>query len=217
MEHLKAIVSGDKIYTFIFDRHSELLKSIPTFLLDSYHSYCYWHLKLNLTAAISIKERRRPFILKKFKKLVYAPIHKEFQTEYENLVNLENQQANKFLASVPLEHWANAYFPGQRYGCVSSIIAESFNSWILEQRQLPITSMLDSIWRRLMMKFTENKEMFRRRNSVLCLIFEKKLTANMESSKTMKLIRTSDVVFEMLSLDGNFFVDLSWLSCSYNL
>jgi len=60
-----------------------------------------------------------------------------------------------------------------------------------------------------MMKFAENKKMSRSWNSMLCPTYEKKLTANMESSKTMKLIRTSDVVFEVLSLDGNFFVDLS--------
>ena len=77
--------------------------------------------------------------------------------------------------------------------------------------------MLDSIRRRLMMKFAENKEIFRSWNLIFCLTFEKKLAVNMESFRTMKLIRSSDIVFEVLSLDQNFRVDLSWLFCSCNL
>ena len=59
--------------------------------------------------------------------------------------------------------------------------------------------------------------MSRNWNSMLCPIYEKKLTANMEFFKTIKLNRSSDVVFEVLSLNGNYRVDLSRLSCSYNL
>ena len=92
MQYLKAIVVEDIIYIFVSDRHSELLKSIPTVFSDSFHSYCYWHLKLNLIAIISSKDRRYPFILKKLKKLVYVPTHKKFQTEYEFFSNFE---ANK--------------------------------------------------------------------------------------------------------------------------
>ena len=52
---------------------------------------------------------------------------------------------------------------------------------------------------------------------MLCPTFEKKLTANMEFFKTMKLIRSSDIVFEVLSLDENFRIDPSRLSCLRNL
>ena len=106
MQYLKAIVIGDKIYTFVFDRYSRLLKSISTIFSYSYHSYCYWHLKFNLTAVISSNDRRRLFIFKKLKKLVYALTHKEFQTEYENFVKFKSQQAKKFLASMPFEYCA---------------------------------------------------------------------------------------------------------------
>jgi len=80
-QQLKIIVTGDIIYTFISNRYSGLLKSIPSVFSDSYHSYYYWNLKLNLTAAISRKDRTHPLILKNFKKLFYAPTHKVFQTE----------------------------------------------------------------------------------------------------------------------------------------
>ena len=60
-----------------------------------------------------------------------------------------------------------------------------------------------------MMKFAEIKKMSRSWNSMLCPTYEKKLTANMEFFKTIKLNRSIDVVFEVLSLDGNYRVDLS--------
>ena len=80
-------------------------------------------------------------------------------------------------------------------------------TWILKERQLSIASMLDLIRRRLMMKFAENKEMSRNWNSMLCPTYEKKLAGNIESFRTMKLIRSTNVVFEVLSLDENFRVD----------
>ena len=52
---------------------------------------------------------------------------------------------------------------------------------------------------------------------MLCPTYEKKLAVNIESFITMKLTRSSDVVLEVQSLDQNFRVDLSRLSCSYNL
>jgi len=49
------------------------------------------------------------------------------------------------------------------------------------------------------MKFAENKKMPRGWNSMFCPIFEKKLAANIESCRTTKLIRSSNVLFKVLS------------------
>jgi len=87
MQYLKAIVAGDKIYTFVFDRHSGLLKSIPSVFPDS--PYCYSHLKFNLTAVISSKYRRRLFILKKFKNLF---MHQPTRSSRHSGKNLSNSK-----------------------------------------------------------------------------------------------------------------------------
>ena len=59
------------------------------------------------------------------------------------------------------------------------------------------------------MKFAENREMSRSWSSMLCPTFENKLVANIESFRIIKLIRSSDVGIEVLSLDQNFLVNLS--------
>jgi len=103
----------------------------------------------------------RNFIIIQFNKLAYAPTHNEFQEMYEKFIEVDCLQATDFLATVLLEDFANAYFPECRYGDLCSIVAESFNSWIIEDHKLPITSMIDSIRKRVMMKMTEKREMAR--------------------------------------------------------
>jgi hypothetical protein len=48
------------------------------------------------------------------------------------------------------EHWAELYFPGRRYGHLTSNIAESLNSWTLEAREKPILAMCETIRHQLM-------------------------------------------------------------------
>ncbi|XP_020249432.1 uncharacterized protein LOC109826822 [Asparagus officinalis] len=56
------------------------------------------------------------------------------------------------------ENWANCYFPGKRYGWLTSNVAESFNSWIKEARYLPITQTIDNIRKKMMRMGFERRE-----------------------------------------------------------
>ncbi|KAK9261667.1 hypothetical protein V1519DRAFT_444733, partial [Lipomyces tetrasporus] len=48
-----------------------------------------------------------------------------------------------------------SYFPGNRLGNRTSNVAESFNSWILEARSLPVHAMVERIRLQLMLLRTE--------------------------------------------------------------
>ncbi|OAF55086.1 hypothetical protein VC83_08726 [Pseudogymnoascus destructans] len=48
--------------------------------------------------------------------------------------------------------WAEALFHGRRFGHGTSNIAESVNSTLLVERELPVLELLDSIWHRVMEK-----------------------------------------------------------------
>ena len=56
------------------------------------------------------------------------------------------------------EHWAESRFDGNRYGHITSNIAESINSWLLEARELPILAMLERIRHQLMEWFAVRRE-----------------------------------------------------------
>ena len=77
------------MYTFISDRYFGLLKAIQNVLLKSYHSYCLWHLKLNLMNAISSMDHMRKFIIIQFNKLAYAPTHNEFQEMHKKFIKVD--------------------------------------------------------------------------------------------------------------------------------
>jgi len=64
----------------------------------------------HLTNDISSRDRKRKYIRKLFKKLAHAFTHKEFQKVYEKIIKVEYPEATNFLATVPPEHFANAYF-----------------------------------------------------------------------------------------------------------
>ena len=86
---------------------------------------------------ISSRDRRRKFIRLQFKKLAYASTHNEFQKMYENYIEVACLQVTNFLATIPTTYFVNAYFSGYRYGNLCSTVVESFNSWIIEDRELP--------------------------------------------------------------------------------
>ena len=92
---------------------------------------------------ISSKDHKHEFIRKQFKKLAYALTHNELQKVHEILSKLIAY--TNFLAIVPPEYFTNAYFPGCKYDDLRSTVTKSFNSWILEDHDLPITSMFDLI------------------------------------------------------------------------
>ncbi|KAL8465283.1 hypothetical protein ACS0TY_034691 [Phlomoides rotata] len=67
--------------------------------------------------------------------------------------------AEEWLEELPVEKWSIAYSPHmQRYGEMTSNAAESFNSWIREARELPITYMIDSIRKGLCRWYVEIRE-----------------------------------------------------------
>ena len=57
------------------------------------------------------------------------------------------------------KHWAELYFVGKRYGHLTSNIAESLNSWILEAREMPILAMLERIREQLMTWFSNRRQL----------------------------------------------------------
>src|SRR6266513_1037456 len=56
-----------------------------------------------------------------------------------------------------VEHWVELYFKERRYGYLTSNIAESLNSWLLEAREKPVLAMLEHIRQQLMAWFAERR------------------------------------------------------------
>lgn len=96
-----------------------------------------------------------------------------------------------------------------------SHVAESFNSWILAERALPITSCLDSIRIKLMEQMCKRREEVQNWKSVLCPTMEARLSELINEGHGWDVFKSSDYTFEVKSSTSHH-VDLNLRMCSCN-
>ncbi|KAL7210039.1 hypothetical protein ACSBR1_031586 [Camellia fascicularis] len=104
--------------------------------------------KTNLKTYLSVKSRKsEEYLLTLFSRCAYAPTIELFNKLFEEFKGHCGRSVEKFLEDLPNECWCNAYFQGKRYGEICTNAAESFNSWIRDERHLFSTSLVDAIQR----------------------------------------------------------------------
>ncbi|MCO5566378.1 hypothetical protein L7F22_020055, partial [Adiantum nelumboides] len=110
---------------------------------------------------------------------------------------------------------ATTHFTGKRYGHLTSNIAESLNSWLLEARDKPIISMLDIICRHLTAWFYARGRKARRDKPIKSML-EKKLPEVGNRARQYRSLLSSDMVFEILTSKRTCVVNVRTKSCSCN-
>ena len=196
LKNLKTIMV-DRPLTFISDRHASLVKNVPIVFPDSHHSFCMWHLKNNICHAAA-RYCTGENIWTLFRRC-YARTGPKFMQSLQLLLEAGKDAAAKFMDGLPTEKFVNAYFAGQCYGELCSNIAESFNNWVVEECSMPITSMLDRIRKRQMKMMSDRHDESLMWNSVLCPTLEVKLASRIEEARTLKVIKSSEFIFEVES------------------
>ena len=107
-------------------------------------------------------------IISLFSSCAHAPTKSTFEDLYRQLVSKGGGRFKKFLDELPNDRWANAFFPGQRYGEMTSNLAECFNAWIEKERHLPVTQLIDSIRVKLMEQMSFRKETSSKWTQIIC-------------------------------------------------
>ena len=101
-------------------------------------AYCCVHLLRNLVT--NYGKTTESF----FWPIARATSAEEFRDALEAL-RKEKPAAADYLADIPHHLWVTAYFPTTRYGYVSSNIVEVMNAAYLQERKLPILTLLNEI------------------------------------------------------------------------
>ncbi|KAG5551449.1 hypothetical protein RHGRI_009764 [Rhododendron griersonianum] len=146
MKKLRDILDGDtRSIVFVSDRNAGIKAAVPRVFPTGFHGYCLYHLKNNLRGRLTGgRNKYKERVVGLFSLCAYAPNEMKFNEEMARLKKAGGEaRITNFLADLPYEHWANAFFPGQRYGEMWSNLAECFNSWIEKERHLPITQLVD--------------------------------------------------------------------------
>ncbi|XP_020258520.1 uncharacterized protein LOC109834917 [Asparagus officinalis] len=111
------------------------------------------------------------------------------------------------------ENWANSYFPGKRYGWLTSNLAESFNAWIKEARYLPITQTLDNIRKKMMMVSFERREASHKWTTTFVPTVEEHLIQINEQSRCLFAIPSTTGRYEVYDFP-TVEVDLNERTCT---
>ena len=135
------------------DRQKGLIEVVEKLFPASPHGYCLRHLSENMHKSFKHKDLKSLLW-----KAARAPTVNEFEGAMKEMRELDVKCVEWLYQTTDKAHWAEAYFPGRRYGHLTSNIAESLNSWLLEARELPIFGMMESIRGLLMRWFQERSE-----------------------------------------------------------
>ena len=102
---------------------------------------------------------------------------------------------------------------GRRYGEMCSNAAESFNSWVREARNLPITRMVDSIRTKLMRQMAKRRDASHMWTGTICPKMEDRLEKTFNEGRSWKVSQSNADVYEVHSFPS-VTVDIGRRTCS---
>jgi len=193
LTHLKNALRYDRPLAFLSDRHWGLLLSIPKIFPNGHHSYCLHHMQNNVASIV--KRGRGIWVAHLLERCALASNYFDFEKAMSKYKEIGGAKAIEYLNDKPYDHWADLFFPGKRYGENKSNVAESFNSWILDERSLPVTSCLDGIRVKLMVQMSNRREESSKWTSVLCPKMEARLLKLKEEGFGWSVSKSTRYVF----------------------
>ena len=69
----------------------------------------------------------------------------DFNQQIQVMKDINPRCVDWLLSTANPKYWAEVYFPRWRYGHLTSNIADSLNSWLLEAHERPVFSMFEKI------------------------------------------------------------------------
>ncbi|MCO5560711.1 hypothetical protein L7F22_014329 [Adiantum nelumboides] len=130
--------------TFVSNKRKGLLPTVELVFPGCEHAYCMRHLDENFKKKCNNGEFIRLFWV-----AAYASTTSNYDEAILGMKAISLAAIEYLLSMSPPSHWATTHFKGKHYGHLTSNIAESLNSWLLEPRSKPIISMLDIIHHQL--------------------------------------------------------------------
>ncbi|XP_026458500.1 uncharacterized protein LOC113359015 [Papaver somniferum] len=196
MENLHHCVDSRPI-TFIIDRHEGLKQSVPKYFPNSYHSYCFYHLKNNLPIKNGHEKYKQ--VLDLFHKAAYRYSVAKYEYTLNEMCTIGCGWVAKYIRNIDSKHWANAFFVGCRYDTHSSSIAESFNNWIHRERDLPPATLVDELRIKIMRMSSERRELGRTYQDNLTPIYKALLKSHIDIGRPWNVTESGNGIYEVHS------------------
>src|SRR5579859_90166 len=184
-----------RFLSFVSDRQKGLLEAIELVFPGSPHGYCLRHLYENLH-----KQFKHPALRGFLYEAARAITEEEYNKAIDQMRGINSDAVDWLLEHAPREHWCEQYFPGQRYGHITSNIAESLNAWLAEPREKPIIAMLEQIRHQLMEWFVARRQMDQNTEGILVSSVAKNIKTTLTMrARRYRVLEATGVVYEVFS------------------
>ncbi|XP_060189316.1 uncharacterized protein LOC132618265 [Lycium barbarum] len=143
--------------TFISDMQKGLIDAVKNTFPESHHRFCVRHIEANWQ-----KKWRNGQMKKLMWWCVWSTYEEEFKNQLRKLGELskeDNHSATKDLLHFSPQAWCRAYLDTRcKNMMVDNNFTESFNSWVLQARSMPIIKMLEEIRIKVMNLLVKNED-----------------------------------------------------------
>ncbi|XP_060970083.1 uncharacterized protein LOC133037218 [Cannabis sativa] len=196
----------------ISDRHESISKAACQVFPEITHCYCVYHLLSNLKATF---KKNASKLDKPFFAAARAYTERKFEYHMSELDSLDIR-VRPYLQQVGYHKWSRYHCKNNRYSTMTSNIAESLNAANLAARELPITTLMESL-RALIQQWTyTNRKKAQKTTTFLTPTAEKKLVDNFVESLTENVKPINETMFEVIELTRSWVINLKEKTCSCN-
>ena len=193
----------------LFDIVQGLEKAVSSLLPNAEHRNCARHIYSNWKK----KGHSTATLRTIFWKAVKCTTRPEFQRIMGQMKALKAQAAYDFEA-VGVHKFCKAYLSTwPKSEATDNNISESFNSYILRWRSMPIIDMLENIRNAVMCRIVRKRKVFLGRSDELCPEVRKLVNVNISRSRQCFPLDAGDNKYEVTNLGNKFVVDLRAKTC----
>ncbi|XP_072992286.1 uncharacterized protein [Typha latifolia] len=196
---LKYAVTTSRTITFVSNRQKGLDEAVPQVFEDSYHSYCLHHLIEDFKGELKKgpwSQQVKDAMIDDFTRAAQACTIEDFNSSIDSIRNVSVEAADWVVASKP-ENWSDAIFRGSRYDHFSSNIVDSFSNWIPVKWESSIVQIVEAIRGKLMEAMQVRRENSNAWLGALTPSMEQKLQKEVVKSQKLRVLCSSDTVFEV--------------------
>ena len=199
LEQLKSAISTlQQPITFVSDREKGLKRSVLEIFVNAHHGYSIYHLMENFK-----KNLKGPFhgdgrssLPINFLAAVHATRLDGFRKFTEEIKRVSSKAYNWVMQIEP-ECWTTALFEGEHYNQITVDVIHTYINLIEEVRELPITQKMEVLVHMMMDSINTSKTDSSTWSSKLTPSKEEKLQDEIIKARSLKVLFSSDTLFEV--------------------
>ncbi|KAM3249991.1 hypothetical protein P3L10_011761 [Capsicum annuum] len=196
-QKLKSIIEDEPDLCVISDRHISIANAFSRVYSHAHHELCMRHLAENLCVNQHCEEYLYLFYT--------AAKAYSFDKFSDNFVELKSKcpEAAHVLENVlGFEKWSRAHFLGNRYNVMTTNIAESLNSILMDEREYPVSYIFNSIVKKFGEKFRERHTLVGGNENIFVPSAERILRDNKSASDSLYVGNLNEVLDEYMVFDN---------------